>query len=71
MIREGNKVSGKVYVTLWRFLLLSIYIIPIPKPRFFSTIRVVQIFQEFQVKKISLALHREEIILREGVNFFG
>lgn len=69
MIREGNKVSGKVYVTLWRFLLLSIYIIP--KPRFFSTIRVVQIFQEFQVKKISLALHREEIILREGVNFFG
>lgn len=56
-------------MTLWRFLLLSIYIIPIP--RFFSTIRVVQIFQEFQVKKISLALHREEIILREGVNFFG
>lgn len=70
MIREGNKERKSIlYVTLWRFLLLSIYIIP--KPRFFSTIRVVQIFQEFQVKKISLALHREEIILREGVNFFG
>lgn len=69
MIREGNKERKSIlYVTLWRFLLLSIYIIPIP--RFFSTIRVVQIFQEFQVKKISPALHREEIILREGVNFF-